>query len=384
MVDSHEVLLMHERHTGVLDIKADFDISTKSQLSEAYTPGVAELAEIIAKDEEAKDRYTMSGKLVCVITDGSAVLGLGNIGPSAGLPIVEGKALIYKDFAGIDAIPMALDQVSADEEVATIKNIAKSFAGIHLEDIAAPGCFEIEEKLKAQLGIPVYHDDQTGTAIVVLAALMNAAKVVGKDVKELKVLLNGLGASGLATAKLLYACGMHNLTLVDVKGKITADNDFYNSYQRDFAAQLHQPDGTSLDELIAGQDAFIGLSVGNVLKQDEVAKMADDPIIFALANPTPEIDPDVAKKAGAAVVATGSSQYPNQVNNVLVFPGLFNGLIENHVKSVETDLQVKVAQRLADLSAPLSSEHVIAGVFDKGVVDSIAAAVKEYAQQNLK
>jgi len=379
MVNLNKVLKMHEENTGVLDIQADFDITSRGDLAEAYTPGVSELAKLIAKDELAKNKYTMSGKLVAVISDGTAVLGLGNIGPAAGLPIVEGKSLIYKNFSGVDAVPMAIDQVPVNELVATVRNISKSFAGIHLEDISAPRCFEIEEQLKKELNIPVYHDDQTGTAIVTLAGLINATKVVGKNVKNLKILMNGVGASGLATAKLLLHYGIENLTLVDIYGKVTANDERYNSYQREFSGQVRQAEGQTLDELIENQDVFIGLSEANVLSAEQVQKMATQPIIFALANPVPEILPEIAN---AAVMATGSSQYPNQVNNVLVFPGLFKGLLETGLTSVSYDLQIKVAESLSNLTETPTAEKIITGVFDKGVVESVSGAVKSYAQKN--
>lgn len=338
MVDMNRVLKMHKSHTGVLDLKADISIKTPDDLSEAYTPGVAGLAKMIAEDEALKNVYTMSGKLIPIITDGSAVLGLGNIGAAAGLPIVEGKALIYKEFSGVNAIPMALNQVDVDEFVETIKTMAPSFAGIHLEDIAAPRVFEIEKRLNEELDIPVYHDDQTGTAVVVLAALINAAKVVNKPLKDLKVVINGMGAAGVATAKILLASGMKNLTLVDIHGVIRADDNDYNEYQRELATAVNQVDGQSLDDVIDNQDVFIGLSDANVLSKEQVTRMAQDAIVFALANPVPEILPEEAHEGGAAITATGSSQWANQVNNVLVFPGLFKGLLATDIKKVELSL----------------------------------------------
>lgn len=379
MVDMNKVLKLHEKHTGVLGIDSAFDVTNRTELGEAYTPGVADLAKLIEKDETQKNKYTMSGKLVAIITDGSAVLGLGNVGPSAGLPIIEGKALLYKDFADVDAVPLALDQVPVDEFVKSIKNMAKSFAGIHLEDIAAPRVFEIEEKLANELDIPVYHDDQTGTAIVVLAGLINAAKYVDKPLKNLKVVINGVGASGVATAKILLAAGIKRITLVDINGVIREDDMRYNNYQRDLAKQVIQANGQTLNEVITDQDVFVGLSDANVLDADQVKRMATNPIVFALANPVPEIDPEDAKKAGAAIVATGSSQWPNQVNNILAFPGLFKGLLASGLKKVDMPLQVKVAEGLAGLITKPGEQSIVPGVFDEGVVQAVSQAVMEYA-----
>lgn len=375
----NKVLKLHEKHTGVLGIDSAFDVTNRTELGEAYTPGVADLAKLIEKDETQKNKYTMSGKLVAIITDGSAVLGLGNVGPSAGLPIIEGKALLYKDFADVDAVPLALDQVPVDEFVKSIKNMAKSFAGIHLEDIAAPRVFEIEEKLANELDIPVYHDDQTGTAIVVLAGLINAAKYVDKPLKNLKVVINGVGASGVATAKILLAAGIKHITLVDINGVIREDDMRYNNYQRDLAKQVIQANGQTLNEVITDQDVFVGLSDANVLDADQVKRMATNPIVFALANPVPEIDPEDAKKAGAAIVATGSSQWLNQVNNILAFPGLFKGLLASGLKKVDMPLQVKVAEGLAGLITKPGEQSIVPGVFDEGVVQAVSQAVMEYA-----
>lgn len=384
MVDMDKVFSLHAAKTGVLEIKGSFDVTTPGELGEAYTPGVAELSKMIQAKPSDKDKYTVSGKLVAIISDGSAVLGLGNVGPAASLPIIEGKALLYKTFAGVDAIPLALDQVGIDEFVATVKNIATSFAGIHLEDIAAPRVFEIEERLAKELSIPVYHDDQTGTAIVVLAGLINAAKVVDKPLQDLKIVLNGVGASGVATAKLLLAVGIKQITLIDIEGKVQDGMTGYNSYQLALAKQVNQQPGQTLDDVIADQDVFIGLSDANVLSAEQVGRMANKPIIFALANPVPEIDPEQAKAAGAMVVATGSSQWPNQVNNILAFPGLFKGLLASGLKSVDMQLQVEVAQGLADMITQPSQEKIVPGVFDDGVVEVVANAVDQYSRKVLK
>ncbi|CAK1231968.1 NADP-dependent malic enzyme [Fructobacillus fructosus] len=381
MVDMNDVQKLHEEHTGVLEVQGTFDIKTPSDLGKAYTPGVAGLSKDIEAHPEDKAKYTMSGKLIPVITDGTAVLGLGNVGPGAGLPIVEGKALIYKSFAGVDAIPMALNQVSVDDIVKTIETMAPSFAGIHLEDIAAPQCFEIERRLSEDLDLPVYHDDQTGTAIVVLAGLINAAKVVGKKLEDLKVVMNGVGAGGVATTNLLIAAGIKHITLVDINGVVRAGDKSYNHFQTELADQVVQADGQTLDDVIDGQDAFIGLSDANVLSKDQVKRMADSPIVFALANPVPEISPDDAHEAGAVVTATGSSQWPNQVNNILAFPGLFKGLLQSGLKHVDMDLQVNVAQGLAGLVDNVAADKIVPSVFDDGVVDAVTKAVMDYAKK---
>ncbi|MEG6578564.1 NAD(P)-dependent malic enzyme [Lactiplantibacillus plantarum] len=383
MVEQDEILKLHAAHTGVLDIHSDLAVTDKADLGKAYTPGVAVISKLIAAHPELKAKYTMSGKLVALITDGSAVLGLGNIGPAGGLPVVEGKALLYKNLAGINAIPLALNQVSVPAMVATIKNISLSFAGIHLEDITAPKCFELEAALKDELDIPVYHDDQEGTAIVVLAGLINAAHVVGKSLRQMRIVVNGVGASGLATARLLAAVGVKQLTLVDVYGVVTADDQRYNQYQRNLAKQLGTPaqlKGQPLAKVMADQDVFIGLSDANVLSAGAVHLMNHDPIVFALANPVPEINPAVAEKAGATVIATGSSQYPNQVNNILAFPGLFKGLLTNGVKQVDNALQIQVAQALAKTVSNPTATTIVPSVFDSQVVPNVTAAVAAYAQ----
>ncbi|TGD17766.1 NADP-dependent malic enzyme [Levilactobacillus suantsaiihabitans] len=356
-------------------------VNNKTDLGKAYTPGVAQISKAIEHDPELKDKLTMSGKLVAVVTDGSAVLGLGNIGPAGGLPVVEGKALLYKDLAGVNALPLAVDQVPVPDFVKSIKNLSLSFAGIHLEDIAAPRCFEIEEQLADQLNIPVYHDDQEGTAIVVLAGLINAAKVVNKPLKDLKVVLNGVGASGVATAKLLNGVGMKNITLVDIDGVVKPDSTGYNAYQTGLAKEIGlDVNGSTLDDVIDDQDVFIGLSDANVLSASQVKRMAQNPIIFALANPKPEIDPQVAHDAGAAVIATGSSQYANQVNNILVFPGLFKGLLRSGLKRVDLDIEATAAKALASLVPAPTAERIVPGVFDEGVVATVTKAIMAAAK----
>lgn len=380
MMKDEEVLSLHTKHHGVLAISPEFAVHNKQELGEAYTPGVAIISKLIERYPELKDKYTMSGKLVALVTDGSAVLGLGNIGPAGGLPIVEGKALLYKDLSGVNALPLTVEQVSPDEVVSTLKNMQESFAGFHLEDIAAPRCFEIEEKLAKEVNIPVYHDDQEGTAIVVLAGLINAAKVVGKQLTDLKVVINGVGASGVATARLLFAAGIKNITFVDIDGPVHADSKNYNHYQTDLVKQSSDETAyADLDEAVRDRDVFIGLSDADVLSADQVKKMADNPIIFALANPKPEIDPAVAHEAGVQVMATGSSQYPNQVNNILVFPGLYKGLLATDLNKVDFGLEKAIAQGIASLVPEPTADRFVPGVFDDGVVDTVAQAVKDYA-----
>lgn len=380
MMKDEEVLSLHAKHHGVLAISPEFAVHNKQELGEAYTPGVAIISKLIERYPELKDKYTMSGKLVALVTDGSAVLGLGNIGPAGGLPTVEGKALLYKDLSGVNAIPLTVEQVSPDEVVSTLKNMQESFAGFHLEDIAAPRCFEIEEKLAKEVNIPVYHDDQEGTAIVVLAGLINAAKVVGKQLTDLKVVINGVGASGVATARLLFAAGIKNITFVDIDGPVHADGKNYNHYQTNLVKQSSdQTAYADLDEAVRNRDVFIGLSDADILSADQVKKMADNPIIFALANPKPEIDPAVAHEAGVQVMATGSSQYPNQVNNILVFPGLYKGLLATDLNKVDFGLEKAIAQGIASLVPEPTADRFVPGVFDDGVVDTVAQAVKDYA-----
>lgn len=373
---------MHAKNQGVLNIAPQFEVKNRKELGEAYTPGVAIISKLIERYPELKDKYTLSGKLVALVTDGSAVLGLGNIGPAGGLPVVEGKALLYKDLANVNALPLTVEQVPVDEFVATLKNMQESFAGFHLEDIKAPRCFEIEEKLSKVVNIPVYHDDQEGTAIVVLAGLINAARVVKKNLKDLKVIINGVGASGVATARLLFAAGIKNITFVDIDGPVHVDSQNYNHYQTDLVKQsADQTPYKNLSEAVKDRDVFIGLSDADVLTSEQVKTMAKNPIIFALANPKPEIDPQIAKDADAAVMATGSSQYPNQVNNILVFPGLYKGLLSADLNKVDFGLEKAIASALANMISNPTAEKIVPGVFDDGVVNTVAKAVQHYASQ---
>ena len=381
-MEDKEILSMHAKNQGVLNIAPQFEVKNRKELGEAYTPGVAIISKLIERYPELKDKYTLSGKLVALVTDGSAVLGLGNIGPAGGLPVVEGKALLYKDLANVNALPLTVEQVPVNEFVATLKNMQESFAGFHLEDIKAPRCFEIEEELSKVVNIPVYHDDQEGTAIVVLAGLINAARVVKKNLKDLKVIINGVGASGVATARLLFAAGIKNITFVDIDGPVHVDSQNYNHYQTDLVKQsADQTPYKNLSEAVKDRDVFIGLSDADVLTSEQVKTMAKNPIIFALANPKPEIDPQVAKDADVAVMATGSSQYPNQVNNILVFPGLYKGLLSTDLNTVDFGLEKAIASALANMISNPTAEKIVPGVFEDGVVNTVAKAVQHYTSQ---
>jgi len=378
-----EILAIHQKNIGVLSLEATEAVLNHHDLAKMYTPGVAELSLMIAQNHELAREWTISGKLIAVITDGSAVLGLGNMGTQAGLPIVEGKALLYKNLAGVDAIPLALEQKSVDEMVQTIENLQNSFAGIHLEDISAPKCFEIEEKLQQRLNIPVYHDDQEGTAIVVLAGLINAAKIKGKPLNELRVVINGVGASGVATAKLCIQAGITHLTLVDRQGVLREEDPTLNPYQRALLRQVIKPsvENKDLATAVVNQDVFLGLSEADVLTPALIKSMNQDPIIFALANPKPEIEPDLAQANGVRLLATGSSKYPNQVNNILAFPGLFKGLLAAKGRKVDVGLQMTVARSLAVMISEPTAEKFIPNVFDGGVVDTVFNAVLDYIKQ---
>ena len=378
-----EVLAIHQKNIGVLSLEATEAVLNHHDLAKMYTPGVAELSLMIAQNHELAREWTISGKLIAVITDGSAVLGLGNMGTQAGLPIVEGKALLYKNLAGVDAIPLALEQKSVDEMVQTIENLQNSFAGIHLEDISAPKCFEIEEKLQQRLNIPVYHDDQEGTAIVVLAGLINAAKIKGKPLNELRVVINGVGASGVATAKLCIQAGITHLTLVDRQGVLREEDPTLNPYQRALLRQVIKPsvENKDLATAVVNQDVFLGLSEADVLTPALIKSMNQDPIIFALANATPEIEPDLAQANGVRLLAPGSSKYPNQVNNILAFPGLFKGLLAAKGRKVDVGLQMTVARSLAAMISEPTAEKFIPNVFDGGVVDTVFNAVLDYIKQ---
>lgn len=371
-----ELLKQRELAHGLISINPNFDINNREQLSQIYTPGVSTICKEVEHHPNMVKTLTSVGNSIAVITDGTAVLGLGNIGTLAGYPIVEAKALVYKDLAGVNAIPLCVDQIGCNELIKTIKNISPSFSGIHLEDIKAPECFYIEEELKKTLNIPVYHDDQHGTAIAVLGALYNGAKVVNKDFSKLKVLILGAGASGIATAKLLLKAGIEDIILVDKNGALVSGDETLNAPQKEMSKITNKElkKGT-LEEVIKGRDVFIGLSEGNLVTKEMVESMNDDPIIFALANPTPEIKPEIAKEAGARVIATGGPSYPNQINNILVFPGLFKGLLEAKATDVTYDVMIAVGKKLASLVENPTVEKIIPGVFDGDIVKSVSETV---------
>ena len=354
------------RDTGELD---------KEKLSAYYTPGVAAVSRAIADDPSLLKTYTWTNNLVAVISDGSAVLGLGNIGPKGSMPVMEGKALLFKHFADIDSVPITLDVHTSDEIVATVKAIAPSFGAINLEDIAAPICFEVEERLKAELDIPVFHDDQHGTAIVVLAGLINAMKVTGKNLGDCKIVTIGAGAAGTAIMKLLHKYGVGSIVAVDSRGIIGDARDDLNDEKKALLPYLDTSHTGSLADAIDGADIFIGVSKPGLLTQDMVRKMANDPVIFALSNPTPEIMPDEAKAAGAAVVATGRSDFPNQVNNALAFPGIFRGALDNGVSKITDEHKIAAAEMIASLVATPSADEVIPSVFDERLVPAIANVI---------
>lgn len=355
------------RDTGVLD---------RQKLSAYYSPGVGAVSRAIAENPAELPAYTWTNNLVAVISDGSAILGLGALGPKAAMPVMEGKALLFKHFAGIDSIPIVLDVHTADEIVATVKAIAPSFGAINLEDIAAPICFEVEEQLKAELDIPVFHDDQHGTAIVVLAGLINAMKVVGKELKHCKIVAIGAGAAGTAIIKLLHRYGAGSIVAVDSRGIISDGRRDLNDEKKSLLPYLMTGLSGSLNDAVAGADVFIGVSKPGLLTPDMVAKMATNPIVFALANPVPEIMPDTAKAAGAAVVATGRSDFPNQVNNALAFPGIFRGALDSGVKKITDDHKIAAAEALARLVEHPSPDRIVPSPFDERVVPAVAQVIR--------
>lgn len=370
-----EALNLHKNKKGKITIKLRGKV-TPDTLKLFYSPGVAEASRYAQGSKDKLKEVSWTNNLVAVISDGSAVLGLGDIGPEGSMPVMEGKALLFKHFADVDAVPIVLNVHTADEIVETVKRIAPSFGGINLEDIAAPKCFEIEERLKAELDIPVFHDDQHGTAIVTLAGLINAAKLANKDIKSLRVAMVGAGAAGVAIAKLLALYGIKDIVMVDSKGIISKDRDDLNDHKRALLTLNTENRRGSLNDAVKGADVFIGVSKARLLKADMVKSMAKDPIIFAMANPDPEILPEEAKEAGALVIATGRSDYPNQINNVLGFPGIFRGALDNNVSNITNGHKVAAAEALARLVNYPSPDKIIPGPFDSGVVESIASVVK--------
>lgn len=372
-----QALQLHQRYKGKITtmLRDDAEL-TKEKLSAYYTPGVAAVSRAIADDPTKLPLYTWTNNLVAVISDGSAVLGLGNVGPKASMPVMEGKALLFKHFADIDSVPITLDVHTPDEIVATVKAIASSFGAINLEDIAAPQCFEIEERLKAELDIPVFHDDQHGTAIVVLAGLINAMKVVGKKLSDTKIVIIGAGAAGTAITKLIHLYASPQIIAVDSKGAIGAGRDDLNTEKKLLLSYVDQAASGSLEDVISGADVFIGVSRPELLTPDMIASMADQPVVFALANPTPEIMPDIAKAAGVAVIATGRSDFPNQVNNAIAFPGIFRGALDNGVTKITDQHKIAAAEVIASLVETPSADMIIPDVFDTRLVPAIAAVIK--------
>jgi len=366
----------HQKFHGKMEVSSKVPLETRDDLSTYYTPGVAAPCLEIKKDPSRAYDLTPKGNMVAVITDGSAVLGLGNIGGLAGYPVMEGKALLFKKFAGIDAIPICLATQDAEEIIATVKNIAPQFGGINLEDISAPRCFEIEERLKAELPIPVFHDDQHGTAIVVLAGLINALKVVGKTTLDVRVVVSGAGAAGTAITKLLLKYGIKKIAITDSIGSIYKGRaQGMNQAKEDLAEMIGGGIEGSLADIMKGADVFIGISAPGIVTTDMVKSMAKDSIVFAMANPTPEIMPDLAIAGGARVVATGRSDFPNQINNALVFPGIFRGALDKRVPRITDDMKIAAAKALAGLVESPDPERIIPSIFDKGVMEAVAGAV---------
>lgn len=366
----------HKKLGGKIEVISRSPITSREELSLAYTPGVALACEEIVRRPESVYELTRKHNLLAVVTDGSAVLGLGNIGPEASLPVMEGKCVLYKEFADIDAIPLALKTQDTEEIVKTIKLLTPMFGGIHLEDIAAPRCFEIEERLSQELDIPVFHDDQHGTAVVILAGLINALKVVKKERGEVQVVINGVGAAGTSTAKLLMAAGFANLVLVDSKGIIVEGRPDLNEPKQELARVTNRTKKTGgLSEAMRGADIVIGVSKPGVITEDMVRSMNERAIVFALANPIPEIMPDLAKKAGAAVVASGRSDFPNQVNNVLSFPGIFRGLLDYRIKQLTQEMKIKAANALAGMISDPTAECILPDALDKRTAAIVAHAL---------
>ncbi|APQ96146.1 NAD(P)-dependent malic enzyme [Clostridium botulinum] len=380
-----ESLKLHEDNRGKIEIKSKMEVKTRDDLSLAYTPGVAEPCRKIHENEENVYKYTSKGNMVAVVTDGTAVLGLGDIGPKAGLPVMEGKALLFKEFANVDAFPICLDTKDVDEIVKTVKLIAPGFGGINLEDIGAPRCFEIEEKLKKELDIPVFHDDQHGTAIVVLAGVINALKVVNKKIEDIKVVVNGAGAAGTAITKLLLSLGVKNLIVCDKVGILYEGIENVDDAKKELSKVTNPENikGTLADALI-GADVFIGVSAPGIVSKDMVKTMNKDSIIFAMANPTPEIMPDLAKEAGAKVIGTGRSDFPNQVNNVLAFPGIFKGALDVRAKEINEEMKIAAAYAIASMikDEDLNEDNVIPYALDRSVADNVAKAIKEAARKS--
>lgn len=381
MTTNEKALQLHEQWQGKLNTVSKVKVNSREALSLAYTPGVAEPCKVIAEDKEAAYKYTMKSNTVAVISDGSAVLGLGNIGPHAAMPVMEGKCVLFKEFGNVNAVPICLDTQDTEELIKTITYLAPNYGGINLEDISAPRCFEIEERLKATLDIPVFHDDQHGTAIVVLAGIINGLKVVGKDKESCKVVVNGAGSAGVAITKLLLTYGFKNIVMCDRVGILSKETEGLNWMQKKMTetTNLHGETGTLADAL-KGADIFVGVSAPNIVTPEMVAGMNPDSILFAMANPVPEIMPDIAKAAGARVVGTGRSDFPNQVNNVVAFPGIFKGALEGRAAQITEEMKLAAANALAALVSPeeLSEDNILPEAFDPRVAEAVANAVKSH------
>ena len=381
-----DALEMHRENQGKLEITPNVKVTNKQQLSLAYSPGVAEPCKEIHEDSRKVYEYTIKGNTVAVVTDGTAVLGLGNIGAEASIPVMEGKAALFKSFAGINGVPIALDTTDTQEIIKTVKLIQPNYGGINLEDISAPRCFEIEETLKKETNIPIFHDDQHGTAIVTMAGLINALKIVNKELTDIKVVLNGAGAAGIAIVKLLHAYGVNNMIMCDSKGAIYSGRNLGMNDTKTYVAKWTNKDKVegSLEEVIKDADVFIGVSVADILTQDMVKTMADDPIIFAMANPNPEINPNEAKQAGAKVVGTGRSDFPNQINNVLAFPGIFRGALDVEATHINEHMKKAAVEAIVHLidENELHPDYCIPGPFDKRVAPSVAKNVAKAAMES--
>jgi len=379
-----ESLKLHEKHLGKIEVISKVKIETREDLSLAYTPGVAEPCKRIHENPENVYKYTSKGNLVAVVTDGTAVLGLGDIGPMAGLPVMEGKAILFKEFANVDAFPICLDTKNVDEIVKAVKLIAPGFGGINLEDIGAPRCFEVEERLKKELDIPVFHDDQHGTAIVVLAGLINALKVVNKKIDDIKIVINGAGAAGTAISKLLLSSGVKNLIACDKVGILYRGMEKIDD-AKTALAEITNPENIkgSLSDALIGADVFIGVSAPGIVSQEMVKSMNKDSIFFAMANPTPEIMPNLAKEAGARVIGTGRSDFPNQVNNVLAFPGIFRGALDVRAKEINEEMKIAAAYAIANYikDEDLNEDYVIPSALDKNVAKDVADAIATAARK---
>lgn len=375
---------LHEENHGKIEVISKVKVTNKEELSLAYTPGVAEPCRKIHANPDDVYKYTNKGNLVAVVSDGTAVLGLGDIGPMAGMPVMEGKSILFKEFGGVDAFPICLDTKDVDEIVETVKRIAPCFGGINLEDISAPRCFEVERRLKEELDIPVFHDDQHGTAIVVCAGLINALKVVNKKWEDVNIVINGAGSAGISICKLILQFGAGNVTLVDKAGAVCEGEPWMNEAQAAMAKITNKNhERGSLKEVIKGKDIFIGVSAPNLVTSEMVATMAKDAIVFAMANPTPEIMPDEAKKGGARVVATGRSDFPNQINNVLVFPGIFRGALDVRAKGITEEMKLGASRAIASLvtSEELNENYIIPSPFDKRVCAVVAKEVGRVARE---